>query len=251
MAVSNYDSYHITLYSLPSCEPIRIVGGEGSGPGQFDYPHKLCFTPDGTLLVSEWENQRLQDVTLAGEHVRFIGEDVFESSVAGVDCSKDFIVASQPDETEKDIVVFDFRTGALLRSFSTFDRTATVAAATDSGCCGLHISPDGYHVVVAQFLTNRVSVYSLLSGQLLRRFGECDELTEPQAVCFSDAGEIVVANTGYNRICVFSPGHGGMLREFGSRGEDDCTFNTPNAVCCVKGRLYVLNRDSDGLQVFE
>jgi sugar lactone lactonase YvrE len=250
MAVSNSASCRITLYALPSGHAIRVVGDEGSGPGQFYYPHKLCFTPDGTLLVSEWENRRLQEVTLTGHHVRFIGEDVFQSSVAGVDASKDFIIASQPDETDSDLVVFDFRTGAFLRRFSTFDRTASVVDAMDSGCCGLRISPDGYHMLVAQFLTNRVSVYSLLSGRLVRQFGLSDELTEPQDVCVSDSGEIIVANSGYQRVCVFSPSDGRMLREFGSHGEDECTFAVPNAVCCIQGKLYVLNRDSDELQVF-
>jgi sugar lactone lactonase YvrE len=46
---------------------IRTWGQPGSGPGQFHLPHGLCVLTDGTVIVADRENDRLQLFTGDGE----------------------------------------------------------------------------------------------------------------------------------------------------------------------------------------
>jgi sugar lactone lactonase YvrE len=45
---------------------IRCFGERGTGPGQFREPKQMAFTPDGRLLVSDRENNRIQIFTPSG-----------------------------------------------------------------------------------------------------------------------------------------------------------------------------------------
>ena len=45
---------------------LRILGTPGSGPGQLDYPYDVAVAPDGTLVVCEYGNQRVQRFSLEG-----------------------------------------------------------------------------------------------------------------------------------------------------------------------------------------
>ncbi len=62
-----------SVYSLPGGELVRAFGGRGIGPLQFHFVFRLCFAPNGNILVVDYDNRRLQEVTLEGIFVRFIG----------------------------------------------------------------------------------------------------------------------------------------------------------------------------------
>ena len=72
LVVSFYDEHVLRVYKLlPTFELVRKLGSTaGAGLGQFKQPFKLCFAPAEHILVTEWENNRVQEVTLAGVHVR-------------------------------------------------------------------------------------------------------------------------------------------------------------------------------------
>lgn len=73
LAVSDWKDCCITVYGLPAGAEVRTFGCKGSGRGQFHCPRRICASPDGTLLVAEDENRRIQEITVEGEHRRFIG----------------------------------------------------------------------------------------------------------------------------------------------------------------------------------
>lgn len=57
----------------------RTFGGKGSGEGQFDCPHGLWVDPRGSrsrLVVADRSNRRLQYLSLEGEHLWYIKEDI-------------------------------------------------------------------------------------------------------------------------------------------------------------------------------
>lgn len=70
MAISNWLTHMISVYSLPDGALVRSFGGRGPELGHFDDPYKLCFNPlrDDSLLVADGSNQRVQEVTITGEH---------------------------------------------------------------------------------------------------------------------------------------------------------------------------------------
>lgn len=49
---------------------VRSWGGPGSGPGQFMLPHGIAVAPDGTVLVADRENERIQFFSPDGEYLR-------------------------------------------------------------------------------------------------------------------------------------------------------------------------------------
>ena len=50
-------------------ELIDVWGGPGEQPGQFYYPYDLTMMPDGSVLVVEYKNNRVQHLTQTGEPI--------------------------------------------------------------------------------------------------------------------------------------------------------------------------------------
>lgn len=50
-------------------ELIDVWGGPGERPGQFYYPYDLTLMPDGTVLVVEYKNNRVQHLTATGKPI--------------------------------------------------------------------------------------------------------------------------------------------------------------------------------------
>ncbi len=57
----------------PEGKPLRVLGGSGRGPGQFAYPYGLMGLDDGSLLVCEYGNNRVQRLSRAGECLGLFG----------------------------------------------------------------------------------------------------------------------------------------------------------------------------------
>ena len=49
---------------------LRIIGGTGTGPGEFRTPHAVEFNSQGRLIVADRHNHRIQILTKQGEFVR-------------------------------------------------------------------------------------------------------------------------------------------------------------------------------------
>lgn len=67
-------------------EVLESWGGIGIGPGEFHLPHAICATADGTLLVGDRENERIQVFDLDGTY-RTEWTDVQRPSDIAVDAS--------------------------------------------------------------------------------------------------------------------------------------------------------------------
>ena len=64
--------------SRPTPELIDIWGGEGEEPGQFYYPYGLAVASDGSVVVCEYGNQRLQRLAADGRWLATWGGPGFE-----------------------------------------------------------------------------------------------------------------------------------------------------------------------------
>ncbi len=65
-------SSQLFVYSLPEGELVRSFGAEGIGPLKFGCLSRLCFAPNGNILVAECRNRQLQEVTPEGVFVRLM-----------------------------------------------------------------------------------------------------------------------------------------------------------------------------------
>lgn len=253
-AVSNYQQKNIALYSTADGSFLRALGGGGDSIGdvRFRDPCKLCFAPNGNILVVEDHNKRIQEVTVTGRFIRFVGVGVFQSCPQGIAATSEYICgtdirASNPDNT---VCLFSQATGAHIRSFGPPD--ARLPISPRFGCVGCRFSPDGKYLYVCEDDNARVRVYDHTTGDLLRSI-DSGVLSGVSDVDFAPNGDMIVSdwNSNPQRVSVFSA-EGKHLRSFGSAGIDSpAGFQRPTALAVHHTTLFVLDMSSMCVRLFE
>lgn len=174
--------------------------------------------------------------------MRTIGHGVFDSGVVDIATSAGMIAVGT--YTDK-VYLLDYASGDVIRSFGE----KGIAEGKLNGNNGLRFTPDGGHILIAENRSKRLSLFTL-AGEFVRCIG-VGSLNRPDDVDFATNGDIVVADYGKHCICVFSPDGSTLLRSFGSQGsEAPGRFNNPTALAVLGNQLYVLDRESARVQVF-
>ena len=127
---------------------IQSWGEPGTGPGQFILPHGICFTPDGRLMVTERENDRIQIFTPDGEYldqwthvqrpadIRIDREGlVYVSSLGWRVGEYSFRSGPIRHDLPGHISILDLKGNVLLRWGISADRTAPGNFASPHGIC--------------------------------------------------------------------------------------------------------------------
>ena len=247
--VASHINDTLSVYSLPGGAHVRTFGRGGAGEGQFNRPAKLCFSVAGNILVAECDNKRVQEVTLTGDHVRFIGVGVIEDKIWGIAANAELIVVGKYNCTSNNrIMMFDAVTGAFVRAFGDYgDAPGQVMR----DCYGIRFTADSRHIVVAESVGSRgrLSVF-MLAGAFVRCIGE-GKLKAALDVEFADNGDFIVCDFRNNRICVYSADGSTLLRQWEGNGDADGELQDPTALAMCGGQLYVLDQNSERVQVFE
>jgi hypothetical protein len=264
MVVSNDITHQLSVYRVSDCgrnvvrscwnrcwnrrngSHIRSFGSEGAGAGQFNQPLGLCTTRENTILVAEYGNKRVQEVTLEGNHVKFIGAGVINDGVWAVAIHDDVVavgkyVSKYLCATSSRIMLFSYASGALLGQFHDVHFLCVT---------GMQFTADGTHLVIADDRNSNVLLITT-EGVFVRYIGTgvlgggCND------VAFNSAGDIVVADCYKHRVSVFSHVDGTMLKSWGSFGNGIGEFKNPRSLAISRNRLYVLDYNSARVQVFE
>ena len=211
--VAEYWNDRIQVFGLDG-RPLRIIGGPGSGPGQFKAPGGIAVAANGDLFVADFYNQRIQQLRADGGFIRQWGT----TGRIGIGPGK-----------------FNYPTdvalgsgGALYVADGYNDRVQ--AFARDGGFAGkwggpfamniwgpfrgwfatvtaLAIDRDG-NVFVADFYNNRVQKFSP-DGTFLAAFGGKGEgpgqFMYAIGVAVADDGSVLVTDFGNNRITKWRP----------------------------------------------
>jgi tripartite motif-containing protein 2/3 len=208
LLVSDYHggSHAIHEFRVADGLRLRVVGGEGDGPLQFNGPRQVWIGPDDHAFVADCSNNRVQVLTPRLDFHSFVG--VGQLSLPNGVCADDAVVVVSEQNAHR-ITVFRRSDGALLRRFGSLG----------SGVGQLHC-PQGLcftsgqrHIAVADQGNSRVSVFSM-DGDFVRHVG-VGELSNPCGVACSASDELVVASYGSSCIVVFSAS-GDMLKTVGS-----------------------------------
>ena len=248
MLVSNIHTHKLLVYRTADCSWVRTFGSRGERPGQFFLPGSLCMTAMDTVLVAESGNRRIQEVTVAGVHHRFIGLGVFDDSLCGLAVHGDTIAAGQCGYTSSyRVVLFNYACGTLLRRFGMWgDDIGKVRHVS-----AMQFTRDGRHLVITDHPSGHATVMTV-RGALVRHIGLGVLEVGMNAVALTCTGEVVVADSNNHRICVFSGDDGTLLRTWGTRGKGDGQFSDTIEVLAVCGsRLYVPDFYTARIQVFE
>ncbi len=248
LAVSHYNEHKLRVYRVEAdgtATLLHTVGTKGSGPNQFNNPFKMCLTPAGNLLICEYSNNRVQELTGPGEaepqHVRFI-------PVGGA-----FTIALYGDTlavgtTRGTIQLLGYTSGALIRSIGS---SGSGRGQISGDCDGLRFTPDGQFIVVAERKNNRLSMFAVSDCGFVKHIGAGVVANFEKDVQFAPNGEMFVADYENHRVCVFSADGDTLLRTWGTNGTADGQFQAPTALALVNSKLFVLDQGSARVQVFE
>ena len=249
--VVSYSNHTLSVHELSSGTLVRVMGSKGAGAGCFNDPQKVCFSAAGNVLVVELGNKRVQEVTLSGDHVRFVGVGVIDDGMCGIAANTELIVVGKaccPSNSR--IIMFDAVTGAFVRSFGDY---GDAPGQLMYHCHGIRFTPDGRHIIVAEssgeweYRRGRMSMFTL-TGEFVRCIGDGD-LKVPRDIEFADNGNIIVSDSYLSDpICVFSADGSKLLRQW--RCGPGESYTRPTALAMQSGQLYVLDPDAQCVRVF-
>lgn len=249
MVVANFAKQELTVYAFPGPKKVRQFGRQGTGQCEFSGAYKMVATREGHMIVAEDINQRLQEVTLEGKHVRFIGVGILDEPCMSVDTDDVVIVTSKcsrNNPTADRVYVLDYASGALLRKFC--------GLGSGPGNMGIYsgnikITPDGKHAVVVDTSNNRLSRWRLSDGAYCGAYGE-GVLNTPTDMGFTCDGNYVTTDNRNQRIAVLSSADGSLLSSFCREGNTDGNLMYPTCMNVFDGLLYVLDWATARVSVF-
>ena len=111
--VAESSNHRISIFALEG-QLIRTIGSQGSGPGQFNYPSAVAFSPDGDMYVADQHNNRIQVFTAEGVYKREFGGGQVNYPLAILITADGHVLVA--DRGNNRVVVFN-TTGQLIHSF--------------------------------------------------------------------------------------------------------------------------------------
>lgn len=186
-ALSNFNHNRVELFSLPDGVLIRYIG-ESLGLRK---PQKLCFSPDGTILLADFENKRVVELSITGECVRIIGEGIVpedDGEVCSVATNGSILAYGLYKTNACDgpkVYLFDLSTGAFLHSFGSGGALGDAA--------GLRFSPDGKYIYAAQYGAKAIAKFTIAGESVESWSGKTGQISsDPLDVDFSSNGEMII-----------------------------------------------------------
>jgi DNA-binding beta-propeller fold protein YncE len=225
-------SHAIHTFRVGDGSRLRVVGGAGDGPLQFRSPRQVWVASDGFVFVADHYNDRVQVLTPTLDLHGFVSVRLLHHP-SGVCANDAVIVVSEVGYGTHRISVFKRCDGALRRRFGS---QGSGDGQLD-GPHGLCFMPGHRHVAVAEYVNNRVSVFSV-EGEFVRHVG-VGTLRNPVGVACSAFDELVVADRDNHRVVVFSAS-GELLKTMGGGAITGVAFHggtifaqTSRAQCVV------------------
>ncbi len=228
---------------------LRVVGGSGDGPLQFDGPCQVWIAPDDfvPVFVVDHRNARVQVLTPELDFHGFVGAGQLEYP-CGVCANADVVVVSE--EGSHRISVFHHGDGAIRHLFG-WHGSGDGQLNRTLGLCFLH---GGHHFAVSDYYNCRVSVFSVDGECEFLRHAGVGTLCGPSGVAASACNELVVADTCNHRVVVISSGSSGGSEPPGEVAVVKAMGRgrfTAVAIMAHGGTVLAHNRDAHQCVVFD
>jgi len=269
----------------------RTIGKKGNGPGQFNNPRGVVLDPQtGHLVVSEFNNHRIQVIGDDGSHIRFIGNGKGQQDGQfrypwGLALSNegDLFVC---DHNNQRIERFKMETGEWIGKFAVQSNPRCIAlgptgdelfVSLNSHKIGKYSmdgeligwigsgngSADGQlnyptglafnsrgDVLVGDSCNRIISVFEGNTGELMTKCGEFGNGSLHLVIDSFD--RIIVSDSGNNRLELFDGGFG-WIGKFGSKGNQVGQFDCPMGGCKdeINNRLIVCDTGNHRLEIME
>lgn len=206
--VAEYFNDRIQVFGLDGSSR-QIIGTSGKGEGQLDAPGGVAVKNDGSIIVTDFYNQRVQHLTAEGRFIKqwgktreigvSAGEFNYPTDVAVARDGMIFVADGYGDRVQAFSAddAFSHKWGGpfAMNIFGPFSGWFAVVT-------GIAVGPDG-NVFVADFYNHRVQKFAP-DGTFLTKFGERGsgpgQFEHPIALDIAEDGTVFVADYGNNRI---------------------------------------------------
>jgi len=216
----------------------------GHRPGEINEAYGVAVATDGTVIISEWLNQRMQVFDSTGYSRDVVGSGRIQPW--GITLTPEGL-AVVTDEKERTVKVFDYSTGAQLTSWKKmmFGWPRGVAVNTAG------------HVVVTDAQHNKHSVsIHLPDGQRVHEFGSQGtgnlQFHWPRYVTVDRLhDDHIIVSDGSNHCVKVFDSTGQFLLKFGSLGSGDGHLKHPRGVAAdPAGSIIVADQDNNRVSLF-
>ena len=224
----------------------KSFGSYGSADGQFNGPGGVAIDNNIIIIVTDYNNHRIQQFSSTGQHLKTIGTE--GSGPVGI--------AVHPHTHKVYVSELNNHRIQVLNSDLTYS-SSFGSKGSNNGKFNLpyDISIDSAgNVYVADKDNHRIQVFTA-GGEYLRQFGKKGEgegeLDQPVSVAVNSHNVVYVGECGNNRISVFST-DGQFIKSFGSKGDGRGQFDGPYYGIFVdtNGTVYVSNTWNNRIQIF-
>ncbi|MEB3278709.1 MAG: scytonemin biosynthesis PEP-CTERM protein ScyF [Lyngbya sp.] len=209
----------VSIFS-PTGEYIGAVGSGGTGPGEFDEPSALEFSPKtGNLYVGDVFNNRVNVYDPNGNYIQTLADGEFGGLIPG---RAFFGPSGITFDEDNNVYVGDFSNDRILKINEAGEIIDTIGTAGTEpgqfqGPAGIRISPVSGNIYVADQFNNRVQVLDP-EGNPLLVFGtegtEPGQFLQPIGLEVDEEENIFVADSINSRVQVFDK-EGNFLTTFG------------------------------------
>jgi predicted membrane-bound mannosyltransferase/DNA-binding beta-propeller fold protein YncE len=237
------------------------IGSLGAESGQFQHPRDAAVAPDGSVYVTDSENNRIQHLSPDGEVLQVWGSfaDVTTGLAPGGTFNQPWGIAVAPDETVYVADTWNHRiqrfssSGEFIQMWGYFGQAEQPEAFW--GPRDVAVDAAG-RVYVTDTGNKRVVIFNA-EGEYVSQFGEAGmgagQLDEPVGIGVDLAGLVYVADTWNQRIQVFRQDEQGQYVPFRSwelqAWYGQSLDNKPYLALDTQGHLFV--SDPEGYRVLE
>eukprot|EP00908_Phaeocystis_cordata_P012807 Transcript_23800.p2 GENE.Transcript_23800~~Transcript_23800.p2 ORF type:complete len:671 (+),score=302.65 Transcript_23800:121-2013(+) len=229
------------------------IGQKGSKEAEFNCPEGLAVSRDGSVVVADSLNHRVQMFAADGSFLRAFGghgdqpgEFNMPGGVAvGSDAGGDELIVVT-DQGNGRVQIFDLE-GQYLRQVG--------APGSDDGRLieptGVAVTAAG-DIVVADYQNHRVQIFDS-QGAFVLKFGRHGsghgQFNHPSGIAIAPSGEIVVADYQNDRLQVFTQ-DGTFVRTLGSNGRGPGEFDRPfDVTISSDGHILVTDYENHRVQI--
>jgi tripartite motif-containing protein 2/3 len=216
----------------------------GQRTGEINEPYGVTISSDGTVVVAEWLNQRLQVFDATGYTRNIFGQGIIQPW--GVAFTPDGMLAIT-DEKDHTVKVFHSQTGEVISSWkkNTFGWPR-----------GIAVNSAG-HIIVsdAQHSKHTVGIY-LPDGRCLSEFGSQgsgnSQFHWPRYIAVDcHRGDRIVVSDGSNNCVKIFDATGQFIMKFGSVGVGDGRLKHPRGIAVDPvGNILVADQDNNRVSLF-
>jgi DNA-binding beta-propeller fold protein YncE len=283
--IQSKEKAHLEKNQQAKSSSVKLVnqwGKRGETPGEFIIPNGITILKNGTVLVVDCRNSRIQKFQKTGAFMRIIKPfinykglkpDEFKARLRwpeGICSDKKGLVWVVDTIRNHRAVQIDPH-GKTLRYIGG-DGNSTHGSGNDLGSFlwphGVAVSEDGDVLAVSDTGNNRIQIFQtgrpdtpisrtldrsrLYLMRVIGEFGkEPGMFSSPSGVSIDELNEVYVADYGNNRIQVFSQ-DGRFLRSFGKIGSGKGEFYHPYELALSRdGLLTISDYGNNRIQVFD